>query len=340
VEPPPPVPSAVLDIPTAIRPLVGRSMDLLFRPDSGLRRPSLYIGVVVLLTVAPLAALLGLQALSGAPLLDPLAPPTPVDGWIALASLSGFLGYLAASVEARTLATAVVAGRVEDRPLALPESISIARRRFWRMFGVQLVVGVLVLVIATIVTLVVDVALLEVGPIELIDVGISLVAGVALAYPFVYAPAGVVLGEVGVVEALARSVRLVRLRPRLAVVLTLFGAAPQLLIAIGFGAAIDILIRLAGGVDALERFPAPLVIPVAAALSFAYGTLMLLAEAVAASPAVHAFASLTHYTRGLDVGRGAPADVRRPWAPWLTPGLAVGAGIAMLALVGGVLALD
>lgn len=340
VEPVAPVSEAVRDIPTAIRPMVGRSMDLLFRSDSGLRRPSLYVGFMALVTVAPLVALLGLQALSGVPLFDPFAPPTPVDGWIALAALPALLGYLVASVESRTLATAVVAGRLEGRPLGLAQSVAIARKRFWRMFLVQLAVGLLTLIIATIVTVVVDVALFEVGPIELIDIGISLVAGVVIAIPFVYAPAGIVLGEVGVMEALGRSIRLVRLRPRLGLVLALFAAAPQLLVGIGLGAALDILIRLAGGVDALERFPMPLVIPVAAALSFAFGTLILLAEAIAASPAVHAFASLTHYTRGLEIGRREPVDLRRAWAPWLTPGLAIGAGVALLALVGGVLALE
>ena len=336
----PRVPEAVLDIPTGIRPMIGRSMDLLFRGDSGLREPSFYVGVIVLLTLAPFAAIVALQVLTGGPVFDPLAPPTPVDGWIALAAVPAVLGYLVASVEARTLSTAVIGGRMEGRPLTLPQSVSVARKRFWRMLTAQAAVSILTLVIATVVTLVVDVALLEVGPIELIDVGISLFAGVLVAYPFVYAPAALVLGEIGVVAAISRSFRLVRLRPRLAVVLALFGAAPQILIGIGLGTALDILIRVAGGVEALPDFPAVLVIPVVAVLSFAFGTLILLAEAVAASPAVHAFASLTHYTRGLDVGRMAPVEVDRPWAPWLTPGLAVLAAVALLSLLGGILALD
>jgi hypothetical protein len=336
----PRVPEAVLDIPTGIRPMVGRSMDLLFRGDSGLRLPSFYIGLIVLLTLAPLAAIVALQALTGEQLFDPFATPTPVESWIGLAAIPAVLGYLVASIEARTLSTAVVGGRMEGRPLTLPQSVSVARRRFWRMLGAQAAITILTLVIATIVTLVVDVALLEVGPIELIDVGISLFAGVVVVYPFVYVPAGLVLGEVGVIEAISRSIRLVRLRPRLAVVLALFGSAPQILIGIGLGTAIDILIRVAGGVEALPAFPVVLVIPVAAVLSFAFGTLILLAEAVAASPAVHAFASLTHYTRGLDVGRLAPVDVRRAWAPWLTPGLATLAVVALGSLVGGVLALE
>jgi hypothetical protein len=336
----PRVPAEVLAIPTDTRTLVGRSLDLVFRGDSGLRLPSFYIGFIVLATVAPFVAILGLQAASGYPLFDPEAPPTPVDGWIALAALPAVIGYMVASVEARTLATAVVGGRMEGRPLRLPESVSIARKRFWRMFLAQAVVTILTLIVATIVTLVVDFGLLDVGPVELIDVGISLLVGLVVALPFVYVPAGLVLGEVGLGEAISRSFRLVRLRGALAIVLALFASAPQILIGIGIGTGLDLLVRVAGGPDGLASFPLALVIPVTAVLSFALGTLVFVAESFAASPAVHAFASLTHYTHGLEVGRAAPVDVRRLWAPWFTPGLALVALIAILALVGGVLALD
>ena len=336
----PRVPAEVLAIPSDTRTLVGRSLDLVFRGDSGLRLPSFYIGFIVLATVAPFVAILALQAVSGYPLFDPEAPPTPVDGWIALAALPAVIGYMVASVEARTLATAVVGGRMEGRPLRLPESVSIARKRFWRMFLAQAVVTILTLIVATIVTLVVDFGLLDVGPVELIDVGISLLVGLVVALPFVYVPAGLVLGEVGLVEAISRSFRLVRLRGALAIVLALFASAPQILIGIGIGTGLDLLVRVAGGPDGLASFPLALVIPVTAVLSFALGTLVFVAESFAASPAVHAFASLTHYTHGLEVGRAAPVDVRRLWAPWFTPGLALVALIAILALVGGVLALD
>ena len=334
------MPAEVLAIPSDTRSLVGRSLDLVFRGDAGLRLPSFYIGFIVLATVAPFVALLGLQAASGHPLFDPESPPTPVDGWIALAAIPAILGYAVASVEARTLATAVVGGRMEGRALGLPASIAIARKRFWRMFLAQAVVTILTLIVATIVTLIVDFGLLDVGPVELIDVGISLLVGLVVALPFAYVPAGLVLGEVGLVEAISRSIRLVRLRGALAVVLALFGSAPQILIGLGLGTSLDLLVRVAGGPDGLETFPLALVIPVAAVLSFAVGTLVFIAEAFAASPAVHAFASLTHYTHGLEVGRAAPVDVRRVWAPWFTPGLALIALVAVLALVGGVLALE
>lgn len=336
----PPVRDEVKAIPTGIRALVGASLDLLFRRDAGLRAPSFYIGFILLVTFGPFAAMLGMLVALGNPLLEADVAPTPLDPWIALAALPAILGYLVASVESRTLATAVTAARMEGRPLALPQSVAIARRRFWKMFAAQFAITFLTLVSATIVTIVVDVALLSVGPIELIDVGISLIVGLLVAWPFVYVPAGLVLGEVGVAEAISRSIRLARLRGSLAFVLALFASAPQVLVGVGLGTGLDIAIRLAGGPEGLDSFPLALVIPAAAILSFAFGTLVFLAEAVAASPAVHAFASLTHYTHGLEIGREKPVDVRRAWAPWLTPGLAAGAVIAVLALVGGITAID
>ena len=212
---------------------------------------------------------------------------------------------------------------MEGRPLTLPQSVAVARRRFWRMLAAQAVVTILTLVIATIVTLVVDVALLEVGPIELDRRRDQPVRGRRRRLAVRVRAGGLVLGEVGVIEAISRSIRLVRLRPRLAVVLALFGSAPQILIGIGLGRRSTSSSGSPAGSRRCRRSRCALVIPVAAVLSFAFGTLILLAEAVAASPAVHAFASLTHYTHGLEVGRLAPVDVRRAWAPWLTPGLAM-----------------
>jgi hypothetical protein len=69
---------------------------------------------------------------------------------------------------------------------------------------------------------------------------------------------------------------------------------------------------------------------------FALGTLTFLVEAIAAAPAVHAFAALTHYTHGLEVGRRAPVRGRHLWDPWVTPGLAVLAVLGLLVLVGAV----
>jgi hypothetical protein len=155
----------------------------------------------------------------------------------------------------------------------------------------------------------------------------------------VYVPAGIVLGEVGAFEAIARSWRLVRLRKPLAVVVTLFGVVSQLIVLLGLSQGIDIVARVLVGTGVVEQLPRPLVVPVAAALVFALGTLTFLVEAIAAAPAVHAFAALTHYTNGLQDGRDRPVPGTSLLSPWVTPGLALTALVALVAVVGAVLSL-
>ena len=255
-------------------------------------------------------------------------------GWLALAAVPAILGYVAAGVEARALATAVIGGRVEGRPLRLRESIAIARRRFWTVLGAQLVVG-LIAAIASALGQVLVVAVF--GPVEGLTFGVSLVISVAIGWPFVYVPAGIILGEVGVWEAIRRSMGLVSLRKRLAVVVTLFGVLSQFVVLFGLSIGVDVVSRVLAGTGLTDEFPRPVVVPVAAMLVFAVGTLTFLVEAIAAAPAVHAFAALTHYTNGLELGRRDPVVGRHLWSPEMTPGLGLVALLGILAVVGAVL---
>jgi hypothetical protein len=334
----------VLAIPLGTRELVRQSLDLLTRRDAGLRGASFYIGLMLLVTVAPLVVLLALvltlpgvadAILSGSP--DPSADAsTDWAPWALLAMVPAIAGYLAVSVEARSMATAVIGGRVEGRPLRLRESIAIARRRFWRQLGAILLVGVLTTVASSVAG---ELATALVGPADAVLFGVSLLVTVLVSAPFVYVAAGIVLGEVGTLDAIARSVRLVVLRKRLAVVVTLFSVVGQFIVLLGLALGLDTVARVLAGTGLLDAFPRPLLVPIGAALVFALGTLVFLVEAIAAAPAVHAFAALTHYTHGLQAGRDAPVRGNGPGAPWLTRGLAIGAGVALLALVAGVLAL-
>jgi hypothetical protein len=346
---PAPVSEAVLAIPLGIRELVRQSLDLLTRRDAGLRGASFYIGFMLLVTFGPMAVILGLMftvpGIMDIPSPDAAAPgiaPAPdVDpgawpAWILLAMLPAALGYLAAGVEARSMATAVIGGRVEGRPLRLRESISVARRRFWSVLGAQVLIGIVSFSVSMIVQVVLTLALQ--GGDELVF-GVSLVVAVIIGAPFVYVPAGIILGEVDIVEAIRRSLRLVRMRKMLAVVVTLFSVLSQFIVLFGLSQGIDIIGRLLIGAGVVEQFPPPLVVPVAAALVFAAGTLTFLVEAIAAAPAVHAFAALTHYTHGLQAGRDNPVGGRSLWSPWVTPGLALCALTGLLALVGAVLTL-
>ena len=345
---PPPPTDAVLAIPLTVRGLVKESLDMLTRSDSGLRGASFYIGFIMLMTVGPLLALVALViAGQGEAILGSTSAtgsvfgPGPADlawtAWLALAAIPGMLGYIAATVEARTLATAVIGARAEGRPLRLTESIALARKGFWPVLGLQ----VLVAIISSFAALLVSVAVLFVlGPVEPISYGLQLVLGLLIGTPVVYVPAAIVLGGTGITESLRRSFRLVRARKRLAIVVTMFGLISQFVVLFGLSAGLDAVARFIVGTGLTESFPPPLVVPIAAAFVFAIGTLVFLVEAIAAAPPVYAFIALTQYTFGLEAGRQAPVKVRHAWDPWVTPGLALVAFLAMLALLGGVMSLS
>lgn len=344
---PAPATAAVLAIPLNTRGLVRDALDLLTRSDSGLRGASFYIGLMMLVTFGPLVALFGLVLVGpGEELFGPAfgygsgygADPGDLAwaGWLGLAAIPGMFGYIAATVEARTLATAVIGARAEGRPLRLVESIAIARQRFWPVLGAQFLIGLITGMGAILASLGV---LFVLGPVEPIDFGIQLLVGLVIGTPVVYVPAAIVLGGTSVFESIRRSFRLARARKRLAVVVTLFGLISQFVVLLGLSAGLDAVARLIIGTGLAENFPPPLVVPISAALVFAIGTLVFLVEAIAAAPPVFAFMALTHYTWGLEPGRQDPVKVRHAWDPWVTPGLALAAVVALLALVGGVVSL-
>jgi hypothetical protein len=340
----PPIPSeAVLRIPLGTRELVRVSLDLLTRRDTGLRGASFYVGFMLLVSLAPLIVIFGLLLtlpMVSEPMFTDVSQPGVGSeawiGWLLLATLPAGLGYVAAGTDARALATAVIGGRVEGRPLRLRESISLARQRFWQILGAQLLIGIVAAIISSVVQLTIGLGL---GLGEEPLFGVSLGLSVLVSVPFVYVPAGVVLGEVGMFDAITRSWRLVQLRKRLAVVVALFSVVGQFIVLFGLSNGVDIISRVLIGTGVAEDFPRPLVVPIAAALVFALGTLTFVVEAIAAAPAVHAFAALTHYTRGLQDGRDRPVAGRSLISPWLTPGMVLVAIVALLALVGAVLTL-
>jgi hypothetical protein len=335
----PPVSDAVLAIPLGTRDLVRQALDLLTRRDAGLRGASFYIGFMLLVSVAPFAIILGLtltlpgvmDVFVGGPASGALLRSEGWLVWLEAAAIPAFLGYIAATTDARSVATAVIGGRVEGRPLRLREAIAIARRRFWSMLGAQLLIGI----VANIASFAVQYALLEAfGYAGALTFAASLVVSLVVGAPFVYVPAGIILGEVGAIEAMGRSFRLVLLRKRLAVVITLFGVLSQFIVTFGLSEGIDVIGRLLTGAGLVDNFPRPLVVPIACALVFALGTLTFLVETIAVAPAVHAFAALTHYTHGLEVGRREPAPGRAIWNPWMTRGLIAMTALGLMTLFG------
>lgn len=328
------VTDAVLAIPLGTRKLVAMALDLLTRTDSGVRSASFYIGLMMLMTAGPVIVLFGLVWLTlGEDAFSGYGEPGAWAGWVAVAAVPGILGYVVAAVEATALATAVIGGRAEGRPLRLRESIAVVRRRFWRVMGARILVGVVSTLATSVAGLVFDALI---GPVDAVDFGVTLVVGLVVGAPFVYVTAGIILGEVGVVDAIGRSIRLVRARKRLAVVVALFGVLSQFIVLFGLSVGLDTAFRLAIGAGVADALPPALAVIVLAAFVFALGTLTFLVEAIAAAPAVYAFTALTHYTRGLEIGRREPLRVRHAWDPYVTPGLVVAAALGLLALLGGI----
>ena len=337
VSAPPPVSEAVLALPLGTGRLVAAALDLLTRPDAGLRSASFYAGFLLLVSAGPVAALIAVvYVLVGDTAFDAHNATGAWAAWVTIAALPAGIGYLVVAIESRVLATAVIGGRAEGRPLPLRASIAIARRRFWPVFWSQAVINVIGFVGSLIATAIVDALI---GQIADIDTGVQLVASLLVGAPFVYVTAGIVLGEVGIGESIRRSVRLFRARKRLALAVTVFSVLSQLIVLLGVSVGLDSAARLAVGAELLGRMPAPLAVPLVAALVFAFGTLTFLVAAIAAAPAVFAFEALTHYTHGLEVGRRAPLPMRHLWDPYLTRGMAAGAIVAFICLVAGVLSL-
>ena len=243
-------------------------------------------------------------------------------GWLLLAAVPAVLGYLAAGVEARALATAVIGGRAEGRPLRLRESIAVARRRFWSVLGAA-------------------------GPRRRPVRGRRVRAGLVARdrWPSAaWTPIGYGgLAAVGVVGRHAVRLRARRdhprrgrsaggdppLRPpragarkRLAVVVTLFSVLASLVVLFGLGVGRGH--RLAGrrpGRACRAASRRRSVVPLAAALVFALGTLTFLRRRRSPRRRPSTRSSRSRTTRGASsAGRREPLPVVHAWDPWFTPG--------------------
>jgi hypothetical protein len=307
------------------------SLDLVSQSTIPLRNASFYFGLLGLLTVGPAAmALIG-----DAPHFDP-ATLTGLSTGTAIALLIASLALTAINVEGAIVGVAILGGAKAGRPLTLREALRRSRQVFWRVFRASVLVGIL----STILGWILQTLLGGVwsNATDAAPIGAQLLVGVLTA-PFVYAAAGVVLGDVMAVESLRRSVRLARLRLRLAIVVALFAVVAQYLLVFAALSGIDLVVRAIEPFHGqLENFDAGsiggfLVLTAGALVAvFAYVTLAFTVGALAATPQVVAFLGLTGYSRGLDGAREAAAGEpprARP-APISRP-MAVGAVLAWLA---------
>ena len=312
-----PAPTAVdplLDLPQRGGRLLSASFDLLTTGRADLRRASLYIGMVLLLTVGPLALLVLGLTIEGIDtvdflndqgrLLGPGRLPTDVSNQVATTlALTLFLalaGYIVVLIEGQTLAILILAGRLAGRPVPLRAALMRSRGVFWRIAGAALLVGV---------------------PLELVQLAVqypltsglshpsqgatlfATAVGTLVGWPFVYLVTGIVLGDVGATEAVRRSVRLARARPLTALAISIFAALAQYLTFFGIGAADDLVERVVTSLG-LNTDGGTLTIAAVGLLVLvlvvAFGTLQFTVTAITIAPQVVAFLALTRYTGGLD----------------------------------------
>jgi hypothetical protein len=342
--------SAIPLVPT--RRLLTVAFDLLVRSGEDMRRASFYIGALVLGTVGPLVLgvlILGTEGLFGPafdPTLDPLTGDD-LDGSVALGgallsvlAIIAFLGLLVAVVEGRNLGITVLGGTMAGQPVTTRQALARSRKVFWPSVGAAFLIGVPVGLAQAAATAVLDAVLVESAEIGVV---VSTLVAAVVGAPFAYALAGVVLGDVGPVEAVRRSFRVFRARRAAAFIVVLFETIAFLLVVLGLSSGLDIVVRVFSVLGlGPDSGPAGFLLTALGivALVFATGTLLFTVYALTVAPQVVMFLSLTHATIGLDKVRpGGAEDPDRPRRfdgpfRWFTPPLVTGWIIAAVGLVG------
>jgi hypothetical protein len=306
------------------------SLDLVTASRIPLRNASLYIGLLGLLTAGPLTVAI----IADAPNFDP-ETFTGLSGWTVLAGILAALAVTAINVDAQIIGVAILGGAKAGRPLTLREALRRSRQAFWPVFRANLLVGIVTGILGVILDAILGGALGNTT--DAAGIGSQLLVGLLTA-PFVYATAGVVLGDVQAWESIRRSVRLSRQRLRLAIVVSLFAVVAQYLVILAAFAGADLVVRALEPFHAqLEHFDSGslggflLLAGGALVAVFAYGTLSFTVAALAATPQVVAFLGLTGYSRGLDGARdAAEGEAVRDAPAWVSRSMVIGAVLAGL----------
>ena len=328
---PVPVPPVV-----SARQLIASSFELLLRLGDPLRRASFYIGIIVLGLIGPFVlATWGLLVANPSldvfnPVGDPAAPAAA--GWMVL--LLGLLGAgaLIAGIESPGVAIALLGGAQAGHPIGIRAAVQRTRMCFWSLVVASLCVSIPITIVQSII-----------GQSTQAGFVTGLVVGTLIQWPFVYAQAGIVLGGVGPIEALKRSIGIVRVRKVAALILAILPSVYGLILLLGLSAGVDVAVRameaLGLGTDSGPAGIA-LVTVLIVMIVFAIGTLLFTVNAIIYAPQVVMFVGLTRATMGLDrVRPGGDNDPdhhgpERPKFRWLTRPMLLGFALGALALAG------
>jgi hypothetical protein len=346
--PPPSPPPAVSAMP-GMRATVGRGLDLNVAASGEVRRASVYIGLLTLLSVGPIATVLWafsarqggfewLQQLARG-LSPDFVPVGPGFGELFFVILMiGFWCLLTVGVDAQLLATVLIGAKATERRFDLRAALALVRLRYWRFVRASALIGLILLIPRFLVNQVVmngkpvgtEAQALFVSAIDIL-----------VSTPFAYVAAGIVLGAVAARESIRRSVRLAQARWRLALLIGIVNTAVTYIAGFAVGAGGDILVRLgtAFGLGA-SMGPAQIVVlaAIVALAIVSIGSLIMTIGALTVGPQIVAFLGLTGYSGGLDATRD-PADPTAP--PRVAPlismpmqlAFVINAALATLALI-------
>jgi hypothetical protein len=316
------------------------AFDIVTQARGPLRNASLYIGLLGLLTMGP--ALIAIVADPAFSADFATALPSEQPGLDLAALYLLLFALVAVALESQIIGLAVVGGARTGRPLSLREGLRRSRTAFWRMFRAT---ALLTIVDAILSQVILGVLSPVFGPdTDVPVVGTNLIVGVILA-PFVYVAVGIVLGDVGTVEAIRRSVRLARARFRLALVLSIFSVVANYLLLFAASAGLDLAARILEPFSAEIRSLDPgnlagfmLGAAVILLALFAGWTLVFSVGALTSATQVVAFLGLTGYSGGLDKARDeVPGEPLRERPSWVSRPMIAGIVIGLLLASGSIL---
>jgi hypothetical protein len=317
------------ELPSARR-VVSAGLQLSVDASAPIRRASIYIGLLALGAFGPAVVLLllGISKVLSVPGITDAFTDDPSTFFtsqpeligpallVYVLVLVGFMLLLAISVDAQAIAISILAGRASDRPMRHFEAVTRARQVFWRLTGAGFLAGLGSLVIQLIVTTLFS------RPDDA-NTGISFIAlaiGTFVITPLAFASTGIVLGDVGAVEALRRSVALFRARKRIALTVTLFTLVASAIQSFALGAGVDLAVRVGdamhleldvGGIGLI------VIAAIVLAVVMAFGSLTFTIAAIVAAPQVAAFLGMTYYAAGLDRAR-SPDGLRPKRFRWVS----------------------
>jgi hypothetical protein len=249
------------------------------------------------------------------------------EAWLGVLGSLALAGLLVAAVESRTMASAILGGRLVGRPLSVRGSLARSRMSFWRVIVGSFIVAIPVAIAQFVLGAAFEAALGRQTDVSIVST--TLAAALAGA-PFAYVLSGIVLGDVDPFEAARRSFRVFRARKIAAAVVAVFETAATLLVVVGLAAGLDIAVRIFGALGlGTGSGPAGLTLMTIGIMAgvFALGTLIYTAYAIAVAPQIVMFAGLTRATFGIDhVRPGGDRDpaMARPGRRrfrWLTIGM-------------------